>query len=95
MKLGIEFEKPIYNDDEFYKELYDIPFFYGKKLNDDNFNLIDNHHKLNIVGDINSNNVLSGQGDHCIIQTKIIIPNNCSLINKRYNFNVVLTYDFE
>ena len=96
MKLGIEFEKPIKNDNENYKELYDIPFFYAKKLNDDDFKLINNRDKLNIIGDINpNNNVLSGEGDHCLVQTKIIVPNDCTLINKRYNFNLTLTYDFE
>lgn len=96
MKLGIEFDKVSHKDDEFYKEICDIPFFYAKRLGDEKYQLVDNKHKLDIRGDIHpEKNILSGEGDHCIIQTKLIIPHDCILLNKRYNFHITLDYDFE
>lgn len=99
MKLGIEVKKPNVNDDDFENDLYNVPFFYARSLTngyDEEYKLIDSRNKLSIVGNLDpSKNILSGAGDHCIVQTKLIIPEGVILKNQRFNFNITLEYDFE
>lgn len=99
VKLNIEINKEKSNNDENYNNtLNDISFLYGRNLTDnlEEFKLIDKEHPLLIYGNLNPNKkILSGKGDHCIVQTKLIMPKNTILTKQRFNFNLTLTYDFE
>ena len=51
-----------------------------------------------IYGNLNNKLVgtIQGKTDHCILQTKIIMPENDILQNnQRYMFNLVFSYDYE
>lgn len=101
VKLSIDFDKEdmIKNDEDYSDSIINVPFFYAKSLTngyEEDFKLVDSHNKLDIVGNLEpEKKMLLGSGDHCIVQTKIKITNDYNLTNKRYNFNVVLSYDFE
>lgn len=98
VKLNVEFNSNRKNDEEFASNLYNTDFFYARSLTSgfDDFIPVNNKKQLDISGNLNPNkNMLSGEGDHCIVQTKIKLDNNTLIENGRYNFNLVLSYDFE
>ncbi|MFW6015075.1 MAG: hypothetical protein ACOCRK_01405 [bacterium] len=52
---------------------------------------------IDVRGNVNPNEigVLSGEGDHTIIQTKIIVPSDAEIQIERVNFVFQLSYDYE
>ena len=58
------------------------------------------HKPMPIVGESvtmkgSNENILSGGGDHCVIQTKLVIPENDVIKKGRNKFVIALLYDFE
>lgn len=72
------------------------PFMYARCLTTEigEYQPIDVDKHLRIIGNVNPNiDSLKGSGDHAIVQTKIIIPPNSNLENKRYDFSFSFYYD--
>lgn len=73
-------------------------FMYARCLTNgfEEFIPIKNNNKLNISGNVCPNsNILKGNGDHAIVQTKIVLPEGSNIKIDRYSFNFKLCYDYD
>ena len=73
-------------------------FMYARclTLGPKDFEPIKYYNGVNVIGNVNPNiNSIKGSGDHAKVQTKIILPKNCTVPRDRYGFNFSFFYDYE
>lgn len=91
MKFNLKFNNKQLND-ESYKMLLDNNVMQVKINNE--YKSLDKS-GVKITGNVsNKEGVLLGCGDHCILETKIVVPDNLNVAMDRYFFEVVLSYEY-
>ena len=90
----IDSEQP--NDEDYMFTLQHTPFIQARIV-------MDNYHTeweyvqnaIQLKGNVKPElNKLLGIGDHCIVQTKIVLPSNLNFNPNRYHFVTELSYDY-
>lgn len=94
--MSFEIKSAEVNDEGYIFELKHTPFVKYRML-------LDNYDtewqyvqdKIQLIGNVNpQSKKLLGEGDHCIVQTKIVLPSNLNFNPNRYHFTVNLSYDY-
>lgn len=100
IKFGIGFYKEDLKKDNDYDgdNLATIPFLYARIYNEDyqsDWQPITMGRKIELISNTtNDKGILYGHSDHCIIQTKLILPNT-TLDLDRYYFYTTIDYNFD